>query len=515
MKQILCLLLSGLLLLSCTACADWDELSVDPLQELSQYYQSENESPAATEITSFALPYYRGETLDGVTCSDGIQQVVGALVYEGLFALDETFEPKNVLAESYQYDSTYCAYTIQLRSDVTFSDGSPLTAWDVAETLRRATTSTRYKNRLSQVDSIEAMGNSVIIFLKEAHGSFIRLLDIPIVKSGTETDNFPLGTGAYAVAKDDTGNYLAPNPNWWQNKRLPLTRIDLVPCKNTESANYSFIAQNVQLLCADLIGIDAAPADVSGTYTDAPGTVMQYLGFNGRNELLARSAVRRAISAAMDRSALINSYLLGHCRPAQFPIAPESSLYPKALETAYSQEAANDAMEEAGLCTGTQQYPLRLLVNEENHFKCAAAEGIARSLNQYDLDVTVVALPWDAYLNALEQREFDLYYGEMRLSADWNSMSLIGCGGSKNYGELGNVILDEELQSMLAADNDQQRSLAMLQFCQEFQYSQFIAPICFKSVSVLVTKGAVDQITPTAANPFYGLENWTVHLAES
>ena len=37
-----------------------------------------------------------------------------------------------------------------------------------------------------------------------------------------------------------------------------------------------------------------------------------------------------------------------------------------------------------------------------------------------------------------------------------------------------------------------------------------IAPIVFKTASVLTPDGLVDGLTPTVSSPFYGLENWTV-----
>lgn len=515
MKKICCLFLAALLLLGCTACTNWDELAEDPLQELSLYYQSENESPEETEITSFSLPYCETETLDSVTCRDGYQQVVGKLLYESLYELDESFTPQPVLAESCRYDAENLTYTIRLRSGIRFSDGSALTAGDVVDTLRRAAGSARYGSRFSEVDDLSASGNSVIITLTEPNGGLLSLLDIPIVKSGTETRNIPLGTGPYAVAKEENGDrYLTPNPNWWQSKRLPLSRIDLVSCKTVDAANYAFSAQNVQLLCADLIGTDTAPADVSGACTDAPGTVMQYLGFNLRSEILADSAVRRAISAAIDRETLVSSYLLGHGTATQLPLPPQSAFYPADLESRYSREVADAAMKKAGLLTDEKKAELLLLVNEENRFKLTAATQIAETLNRYSLTVTVQALPWEDYLTALQNGWYDLYFGETKLRPDWDLSALIGTGGALNYGGFYDEDTDLRLQEYLEAQGPR-RTAVMEELCNDFLQLQPIVPLCFKAVSVLVTGNAVDQITPTADDPFYQLENWTVHLADS
>ena len=39
-----------------------------------------------------------------------------------------------------------------------------------------------------------------------------------------------------------------------------------------------------------------------------------------------------------------------------------------------------------------------------------------------------------------------------------------------------------------------------------------IAPIAFKTASVLTPSGLIDGLNPTVSSPFYGIEGWTVHF---
>ena len=39
-----------------------------------------------------------------------------------------------------------------------------------------------------------------------------------------------------------------------------------------------------------------------------------------------------------------------------------------------------------------------------------------------------------------------------------------------------------------------------------------IAPIAFKTASVLTPSGLLDGLNPTVSSPFYGIEGWTVHF---
>lgn len=64
-----------------------------------------------------------------------MQQVVASLLYEGLFRLNTSLEPEAWLCTGYTCDDTASRYEFTLRSGVTFSDGTPLTAADVKATL--------------------------------------------------------------------------------------------------------------------------------------------------------------------------------------------------------------------------------------------------------------------------------------------------------------------------------------------------------------------------------------------
>ncbi|RAZ93269.1 peptide ABC transporter substrate-binding protein, partial [Klebsiella oxytoca] len=73
----------------------------------------------------FSLPYAPEQTLDPITCADGMQQVISSLLCESLFRLGPDFQPQAWLCERYTCEGN--KYTLTLRDGVTFSDGSPLT----------------------------------------------------------------------------------------------------------------------------------------------------------------------------------------------------------------------------------------------------------------------------------------------------------------------------------------------------------------------------------------------------
>lgn len=504
MRRIICLILCLIMALPLAGCGmisnDWE---TEAMQDLNQFYREENPEQVTSLPETFALPYYPLETLDPLTCTEGVQQTVSSLVYEGLYALDDTLTPQPLLADSAAYDGT--RYTITLRPGVLFSDGTELTARDVVDTLQRAAVSPRYSARFTAVRSITAGSGAVTITLTEPNASFLAMLDIPIVKSGTQDSLLPVGTGPYRV----DGSALTANP-YYHGAAPALEQITLYACKDDDAVSYAYSVREVHMLCSDLTGSGEEFALTTGDTVDAVSSVMQYVGFHMDHAGLARPEVRQAISLAIERSSIVNTHLLGHGVAARFPFVPTSFRYPTALDTPVSYDDVDAAMAKAGLTTGSKLYHLRILVNSDNDFKVAAAESLAATLSKYDLEVSVRALPWEEYLYTLEKGGWDMYYGETALTPDGDLTALIGTEGVLNYGGYS----DPETDALLVAYRQSGAQEDLDKLCRRFTKTCPIAPVCFKSVTTMTARGVVEDSTPTATDPFYRMENWIFHLAE-
>ncbi|MBQ3104117.1 MAG: ABC transporter substrate-binding protein [Oscillospiraceae bacterium] len=466
----------------------------------------EEEAPpedTGTGLTDFTLPYFAKKSLDPVSCESGTQQAVSSLLYEGLFVLDETFAPQNVLCESYSYDASSFTYTFTLKEDIVFSDGTPIGGWDVVSTYQRAAQSARYAARFAAVSSMNSSGKNVTLTLTVDNAFFPALLDIPIVKAGTDSQRVPIGSGPYVMKSDDAGEYLAPNESWWQDKTLPVSRIRLSPNSDSETLVYQFNSREIQLLTTDLTGSD--PLIVSGnvSFCDFPTSTMLYVGYNTHSALFSDAAVRRAVSLGFDRETVVSAYLSNHGTPASYPFSPVSSLYPKGEEN-YSLVSFTAAMDE--LEWGETKPEATLLVNAGNTVNEKIAAYIVSALEDY-IDVEILSLPWEEYLARLQSGNFDFYLAQVRMTTDWNSTSLLTTGGSLNYGRYASESMDQYLAGMLSGG-----SAATAQFYNLFSQDAPIAPLCFKEETVIVPTANVSDISPTVSTPFYKLENWSIDL---
>ena len=460
--------------------------------------------------SAFRLSWFPSQTLDPITCPDGSQQVVASLLYEGLFALDEQLKPQPLLCTGITAGEDPLTCRLQLREGVLFSDGSPLTAQDVAQSLKRAASSDRYGARFRRIASVAVRDEQVVITLSSENTALSALLDIPIVKAGTENDPVPVGTGPYVFVSGPDGAQLEKNTGWWQKKSLPVDTVELLSAADRDTMLYQFTSRDSQLITADLTG--TAPISVTGSigFHDADTTILQYVGFNTTRAPFNNAALRTALEKGFSREFVVSATLSGHGQATRFPISPVTALYPHQLDTAFSYDAFATAMTEAGWNSGTSQ-TVSLLVNRENNFKRSAAEHIAASLSAFDLKVQVVALPWEEYIAALSTGDFDLYYGEVKLTADWDLAPLLASGGTLNYGGWSNGRTDQLLAALrTAAASD--RAAAAEELCSHLLQTAPILPVCFKSTTVLVQSDVVGALHPTAADPFHNISACTIHL---
>ena len=504
LMKMFCLLLPVLLLTGC-----WQEEPPLPGNgELLQTDQQDADSAGSRVILPelFSLPYAPELTLDPITCPDGMQQVVASLICEGLFRLGTDLEPEPCLCQGYTYDDAACTYVFTLRSGVVFSDGSSLTSADVKASLDRARNSERYGGRLSDISEIIAGDGTVTVVLSAPNTGFPALLDIPIVKTGTESA--PIGTGPYLLSTESTGTYLVSNQSWWRGSQ-PTDRIALVEASDQDTMLYRFTSHDVQLVTADLTGTNPISATGSISYCDADTTILQYLGCNVTREPLDTPVFRRALFLGISRQTLVSAFLSGHGTAAQFPISPVSPLYPEELEEPESHEAFFAALDASGYTPGRT---LTLLVNAENDFKVSVAQAIADSFSSDGVPMVVKALPWEEYTAALAAGDFDLYYGEVKLTADWDLRSLLSTEGALNAGGWSDVQTDQLLSAFVSAAD---RPAAMKQLCTRLREQAPILPICFKSTSVLMQTDVLTGLKPTMAEPFYNLSDCTIRLREN
>lgn len=550
-RRISALTIALSLLLSLTACGGQGDSSQGSASNAVPA-ASDQSSGGASAAQSFSLGYYKGEGLHPYTCSNTTNQNLMGLIYEPLFAIDQTFATEPCLAKSCTIQVTSASgseeekdtegdasetgtegdetdqkdaskeekkkeqprskiagkttCTIQLRDDVTFSDGTSLSAEDVVYSLEQAKgKGSIYRERLSDVTSITASGSTtVVIEINAADAAFDSLLDIPIISRSGGSN--PIGTGPYVLnTKKGKAVSMTRNTNWWQEGTLPADTITLYAADDSDMMIFGFGSASISMVNTDLTGTNALSYTGDYNVVDYPTTSMLYVGCNTHSGPCQNQSFRQALYYVFDRDTLATKMLSGHAEPTVLPVSPKSKLYDEKLAETYawSEETAKKKLADGHYYNQT----LKLIVNKESAFKTAFAEEMKKELEAIGIKVQVEALAWDEFADALDERSFDLYLGEVKLKSNFDLTAVIGSNGNLNYGGYQDKDLEKLLTKFQTADKAS-RAAAAKNLYKAVADAAATIPLCFKNHSVLTHWSANASIAPTQQNLFYHIAEW-------
>jgi peptide/nickel transport system substrate-binding protein len=267
-------------------------------------------------------------------------------IFEQIFQTLYTVTPNGkgvqpMLATSYTVSADKKTYTFTLRSGVKFSTGQPMTSADVKFSIDQASAAAKgwgYIN--TAIKSVEApTPSTVVVNLKYPWAPL--LADLSLFSNGivpanyggkTETQfyNAPVGTGPFKWDFWHKGSALklVRNPNYWEKGKPYLNSVTWtdVPSDNTRELQ----------LKGGQAQVDEFPAwSTVGSLKTTPSVTMNlfnstrtdYLAFNEQRKPFQDVHVRRAISLAVDRAALVKAVLFGNGKPANSLFPPQVPYY--------------------------------------------------------------------------------------------------------------------------------------------------------------------------------------------
>lgn len=492
--KLLCLILALALLLS--ACGKEEaESTIELLPEQNEAETTEQAAQAddgKTEST-FGLSYLPAYGLNPFTCTATANRALFSLLYENLFVVSNQFRAEPVLCKSFKVSGEGTMYTFTLVDGVKFSDGTPLTIDDVAASIDAARVSPLYKGRLSRISYyVVNEDGSITVVLSAPYENFALMMDIPIVKAASVESQTPVGTGAYRLS----GSVLIRNQHWWKTTPdIDLgDRILLSPC--TEPIE---LRDNFEFGATDLVYSDPNSAAAAGyrcdyEVWDVPTTVMHYIGFNLGSGYFVNDTLRTAVTFALDREEIANTIYHGYALASPLPCSPNSDLYDAQLAEDYDYSPARfaTAVQASEVLTSESYvgHVGRLIVCSEDPVRVTAAEAVAETLVSAGLSITVVPLERDSYLRALQNGDFDLYYGEVRLTANFDLTEFFNKYGNLQYGSIANSAMADLCVDALA------NSGSYLELCSQLLTQAQICPVVFKSNAIFVTRGSLSTIAP-------------------
>ncbi|MFH0066062.1 ABC transporter substrate-binding protein [Peribacillus sp. NPDC056705] len=248
-----------------------------------------------------------------------------------LLKRDNKLNIVNDLATSYKVNEDGKVWTVNIRKDVKFSDGEPLTADDVVFTFETATNNGSVVD-LNGMDKVEAINDYTVKFtLKDPQSTFVNsLVGTGIVPKHAYSADYaenPIGSGPYQLVQWDKEQQLIikVNPEYYGKKSY------------FKKITFLFLNEDASFAAAQAGKVDLAYIPAAFSNQEVPGMRLESVktvdnrgivfpfvksgdftedGLPIGNDVTADPAIRHAINIAVDRKALVDGVLEGRGTPA-------------------------------------------------------------------------------------------------------------------------------------------------------------------------------------------------------
>ena len=496
MKRILPLLLCILLLLGCRA----EDSAYTPTGK--GFYVEGQEATEAQSATDeddqfLVLPYYPDRSLNPFICTDFTNRTLFSLVYQGLFSVDKNYQTEPILCSRYTMSEDMKVYTFYVEN-ATFSDGSHVTVADVLASYQAAMDGKMYGGRLSHVSEISLSEDGGVIFqLDTAMENLPILLDIPIVRAEDVAAETPIGSGPYCFENTSSGLRLRRREDWWCRSDLMVTSssVGLQPVESVLQTRDEFEFSDVSLVCTDPCSDSYVDYRCDYELWNCENGIMLYLACNMESKVFSNAGIRSALTYAIDREGISNTFYGGFAQPASLPASPSSPYYSTQLaeKFTFDQQKLSQAIAEAGY-TGKE---IEFLVNRDDTMRLRVARQIAQVLTDCGLTVTMLEVSNTRYHQHLLYSTYDLYLGQTQLSANMDLSPFFRSYGTLRYGGLPDAALYASCQQALANSGN------YYNLHETVMKDGRLCPILFHSYSIHATRGMLTGLAPARDNIFH------------
>lgn len=448
-------------------------------------------------------------------------------VFEPLVGMDAREAIRPALAESWRTLDPL-NWEFKLRKGVTWHDGSPFTVDDVIASLNRAAlrpdSATSFGVFTRRIESVGRV-NAHTLRIRTRHPHALLLSDLAAIRivparaARTEpanTDALRIGTGPYRVTGFVAGEHVLlerHEAHWGVLPAWQKLRLRFMP--SAQARAFAFLAGDAQLIedvpAADLARLAKEPrAQIVSAVTNR----LIYLHLDSARERtpfvtakngkpldtnpLRDARVRRALSLAIDRRALVDRVLAGNAEPAaQLLPAGRAGTSLRIAAPAADVDAARRLLAEAGYPDGfaiTLHTPKNRYRNDMQ-----TAHAVAGMLARVGVRVRVEALAADIFFKRLDALDYSFYL------AGWSTQTgeassplraLVGSHdarsgmGQANRGRFSNAGVDDLIRkAMLTLDETQRNALLAAATDQALGEQQALIPLHHETSNWVVRKG--------------------------
>jgi peptide/nickel transport system substrate-binding protein len=522
--------------------------------DLSGYYQSVQPVPGGIYNEGIVGTY---SNANPIFATGSVDIAVSRLIFAGLLKYDDQNQLVGDLARSYSVDATGKHYTFQLRPNLKWQDGKPLTAQDVAFTYRLIQNPDTQSPLLAgwQNITVGAPNPSTVTFdLPNAFSAFPYslvtgilpehlLADVPAtqLRSADFNTTEPVGAGPFA--------WQALQANTTTDPAKSLSLIELKPFSGYAGGKpklSGFVlhayGSEEQLISAfqrrdvnAMAGLNSVPSKVEHasdvTVNRFPSTAAVMTFFKTSSGVLADAQVRQALVKGADTAAVIKQ--LGYVtKPVKEPFLLGQLGYdPQYEQSGYNVAAANAALDAAGWVRGTNgmrskngQALAFHLYAEDTPENRRTAKLLSADWAKLGVNVTPVIQNLTDFQTTLEFHTYDaLLYGisigvDPDVYAYWDSSQAdIRSNSRLNFSEYKSATADSALESGRTRLDTALRTVKYRAFLQAWQTD---APALglYQPRFLYITRSQVyglnEHTLNTDSDRYESISEWQIHTAK-
>ncbi len=393
-------------------------------------------------------------------------QSLHSLIYESLIRLDDKYEPEPYIASRWEMSENGKSWTFFLRDDVYFSDGTRLTAYDVAATvteiLRLAKDDTAENNGVYASMRYVVSGaqandaQTVVITAARPYYGMIYAMNFPILKAAEVQFEYPIGTGPYRADAFSPANYLyLTYSNLWWGEEPHVKNINAYFSATNRNLTADFEYNRVDAIITRSVTTAQYRGGVSSVNIDYRTRQLETLLMNLNAYELEDVRVRQAIRYAIDPDTLSNNAYYGMTSRTDTPFPRNTWMYydPSTDEQSdyftYNPDKACRLLEEAGWTDTNDdgirdmirdskrvKLSLRLWVYEEaeNSVRFETASQISDQLMKVGIETRVFLISFALAKERLAAGNFDLCLAAFQMDSVPDPGFLLYGPNTGNYG---------------------------------------------------------------------------------
>lgn len=491
------------------------------------------------------------ETINPLFATTSAEVSASRLVFAGLLSYDVTNALRGDIASNWKVENEGRRYVVDMREDVRWHDGKPVTADDVVFTVERIKNPmTRAVNGRSWagVTAIKAGPYKVVFDLPAAFApfphTFLTFGILPkhllekVKPESMREDSFnrnPIGTGPFKFTRlqvidpsqDRLVVYLESNKNFLRGAPK-LDRFQLHVYKTHEQISRAFITKEINaaadITAEDLKYITDVTKDARANRTEVFNGM--YAMMNQDTELLKDIKIRQALLKATDRSDVINA-VHGYGVPLEGPLSDDHfSTFESRKQAGFDVKGAGALLDEAGwVKSGDVRMkdgkPLKIsLVAPDSGDYPVIVDKLEKQWKAVGVRVEKrLVKPSDVTSSVIIPRAYDVLVYELALGVDpdvyayWHSSEADPRG--RNLANYRNGLVDDALVSGKGRSETDLRRTKYEAFFDEW-LKDIPAIALYQPTFHYVTVGTADtvnnrRVIADAVDRYRSVEYWTVN----